>query len=318
MKIKQYRTHFIQALLSIYDLGEAESFFYLILEEKQQLKRIDLALNPDLTFSNAEIQLWNSILEQLQKEIPIQYLLGKTSFYGLDFEVNENVLIPRPETEELVEWIIQSQKVEVISGKLEMGSGKLGEEQSAKLEREQQIRKINILDIGTGSGCIAIALSKNLPNAEVFAVDVSEKALATAQKNAISNQVEVNFIQADILTINDLEKLASSNFHLPTSFDLIVSNPPYVRELEKKEIKKNVLDNEPHLALFVADSDALVFYRKIAELAQKNLSPKGQLFYEINQYLGKEMMELLEKMNFQNIELRQDIYGNDRMIRGTR
>ena len=308
MKIKQYRTHFIQALLSIYDLGEAESFFYLILEEKQQLKRIDLALNPDLTFSNAEIQLWNSILEQLQKEIPIQYLLGKTSFYGLDFEVNENVLIPRPETEELVEWIIQSQKVEVRSGKLEMGSGKLGEEQSAKLEREQQIRKINILDIGTGSGCIAIALAKNLPNAEVFAVDVSEKALATAEKNAIINEVNVTFLKKNILETDDLEQ----------QFDLIVSNPPYVRELEKKEIKKNVLDNEPHLALFVDDSDALVFYRKIAELAQKNLSPKGQLFFEINQYLGKEMMELLEKMNFQNIELRQDIYGNDRMIRGTR
>lgn len=307
MKIKQYRTHFIQALLSIYDLGEAESFFYLILEEKQQLKRIDLALNPDLTFSNAEIQLWNSILEQLQKEIPIQYLLGKTSFYGLDFEVNENVLIPRPETEELVAWIIQGQKVEVRSGKLEMGSGKLGEEQSAKLEREQQIRKINILDIGTGSGCIAIALAKNLPNAEVFAVDVSEKALATAQKNAIINEVNVTLLKKNILETDDLEQ----------QFDLIVSNPPYVRELEKKEIKKNVLDNEPHLALFVADSDALVFYRKIAELAQKNLSPKGQLFYEINQYLGKEMMELLEKMNFQNIELRQDIYGNDRMIRGT-
>ena len=308
MKIKQYRTHFIQALLSIYDLGEAESFFYLILEEKQQLKRIDLALNPDLTFSNAEIQLWNSILEQLQKEIPIQYLLGKTSFYGLDFEVNENVLIPRPETEELVEWIIQSQKVEVRSGKLEMGSGKLGEEQSAKLEREQQIRKINILDIGTGSGCIAIALAKNLPNAEVFAVDVSEKALATAEKNAIINEVNVTFLKKNILETDDLEQ----------QFDLIVSNPPYVRELEKKEIKKNVLDNEPHLALFVDDNDALVFYRKIAELAQKNLSPKGQLFFEINQYLGKEMMELLEKMNFQNIELRQDIYGNDRMIRGTR
>lgn len=308
MKIKQYRTHFIQALLSIYDLGEAESFFYLILEEKQQLKRIDLALNPDLTFSNAEIQLWNSILEQLQKEIPIQYLLGKTSFYGLDFEVNENVLIPRPETEELVEWIIQSQKVEVRSGKLEMGSGKLGEEQSAKLEREQQIRKINILDIGTGSGCIAIALAKNLPNAEVFAVDVSEKALATAQKNAIINEVNVTLLKKNILETDDLEQ----------QFDLIVSNPPYVRELEKKEIKKNVLDYEPHLALFVADNDALVFYRKIAELAQKNLSPKGQLFFEINQYLGKEMMELLEKMNFQNIELRQDIYGNDRMIRGTR
>jgi release factor glutamine methyltransferase len=283
MKIKQYRTHFIQELSSIYDLGEAESFFYLILEEKQQLKRIDLALNPDLIFSNEEIQLWNSILEQLQKEIPIQYLLGKTSFYGLEFEVNPAVLIPRPETEELVEWIIQSQKSEVRS------------------------QNVKILDIGTGSGCIAISLAKNIVNAEVFAIDVSKKALATAKKNGEINQVKVTFLEKNILETDDLEQ----------QFDIIVSNPPYVRELEKQEIKKNVLDNEPHLALFVADNDALIFYRKIAELAQKNLSPKGQLFFEINQYLGIEMLILLEKMNFKNIELRQDIYGNDRMIKGT-
>jgi release factor glutamine methyltransferase len=298
MKIKNYRTQFIQELSPIYDAGEAESFFYLILEEKNHLKRIDLALNPDLTFSDDEIQLWNSILEQLKLEIPVQYLLGKTSFYGLDFEVNENVLIPRPETEELVEWIIQSQKSEVRGQKLGVGSP-----------------MIKILDIGTGSGCIAVSLVKNIPNAQVFAIDVSEKALATAQKNAVINEVEVNFIKTDILKTNDLEKLPISHFPLPTKFDIIVSNPPYVRELEKLEIKKNVLDNEPHLALFVDDNNALVFYRKIAELAQKNLSPNGQLFFEINQYLGKEMVELLEKMNFKNIELRKDIYGNDRMMK---
>ena len=291
INIKDYRTQFIQELTSIYDIGEAESFFYLILEEKQKLKRIDLALNPDLTFSNEEILIWNSILEQLKKEIPIQYLLGKTSFYGLEFEVNENVLIPRPETEELVDWIIESQKLEVKSGKLEDGS-----------------RKIRILDIGTGSGCIAISLAKNIPNAQVFAIDVSDKALTTAQKNAEINEVNVAFISKNILETNDLEQ----------QFDIIVSNPPYVRELEKEEIKKNVLDNEPHLALFVEDNDALIFYRRIAELAQKSLSPNGQLFFEINQYLGKEMIDLLEKMGFRNIELRQDIYGNDRMIRGMR
>ena len=300
MNIKDYRTNFIQELLPIYDIGEAESFFYLILEEKQKLKRIDLALNPDLTFSNEEILIWNLILEQLKKELPIQYLLGKTSFYGLEFEVNKNVLIPRPETEELVEWIIQGQKLEVRSGKL-----------------QDKSRNINILDIGTGSGCIAIALAKNITNVQVFAIDVSEKALATAQKNAKSNQVEVQFIKTDILKINDLEKLPNSHFSLPTCFDIIVSNPPYVRELEKQEIKKNVLDNEPHLALFVDDNDALIFYRKIAELAQKNLSQNGQLFFEINQYLGKEMIDLLEKMGFKNVELRQDIYGNDRMIQAT-
>lgn len=280
MKIKEYRTQFIQELTPIYDDGEAESFFYLILEEKNQLKRIDLALHPDLVFSEGEIVIWNSILEQLKKEIPIQYLLGKTSFYGLDFEVNENVLIPRPETEELVEWIIESQKPKVKS------------------------QNIRILDIGTGSGCIAISLAKNLSNAQVFAIDVSKNALATAQKNAENNSVNVTFIHQNILETEDLQQ----------QFDIIVSNPPYVRNLEKEEIKKNVLDNEPHLALFVADNDALIFYKKIAELAQQHLSENGQLFFEINQYLGKEMIDLLEKMNFKNIELRKDIYGNDRML----
>ena len=298
MNIKNYRTHFIQELSAIYDSGEAESFFYLILEEKQKLKRIDLALNQELTFSKDEVVLWNSILKQLKKEVPVQYLLGKTSFYGLDFEVNSSVLIPRPETEELVDWIIQSQKLEVRSGKL-----------------KEKSKMISILDIGTGSGCIAISLAKYIPNAQVFAIDISEEALATAQKNAIKNQVEVDFIKTDILKTDDLKDLPASSFHLPTKFDIIVSNPPYVRELEKQEIKKNVLDNEPHLALFVKDNDALIFYRIIAELAQKKLSPNGELFFEINQYLGPEMIELLEKMNFKNIELRKDIYGNDRMIK---
>lgn len=283
MQIKNYRTQFIQALLPIYDSGEAESFFYLILEEKKQLRRIDLALQPDLAFSDKDMPVWNSILEQLKLEIPVQYLLGKTHFYGLEFEVNENVLIPRPETEELVDWIIQ---------------------EDLKIER---FKNLKILDIGTGSGCIAISLAKNIPNAEVFAIDISEKALETAQKNAEINQVNVTFIHKNILGTEDLEQ----------QFDIIVSNPPYVRNLEKEEIKKNVLDNEPHLALFVEDNNPLVFYRKIAELAQQSLSPNGQLFFEINQYLGKEMIALLEKMNFKNIELRKDIYGNDRMIKSS-
>lgn len=284
MKIKEYRSYFIHELTPIFDEGEAESFFYLILENKQQLKRIDLALQSDLTFSVDQIKVWNIILEQLKQEIPIQYLLGKTSFYGLDFEVNPAVLIPRPETEELVDWIIKSNVAA----------------QASKI--------IKILDIGTGSGCIAISLAKNIPDAQVFAIDVSAEALATAQKNAEINKVQVTFINKNILETTDLEQ----------QFDIIVSNPPYVRNLEKEEIKKNVLDNEPHLALFVQDNDALIFYRKIAELAQENLSENGQLFFEINQYLGQEMMELLEEMNFKNIELRKDIYGNYRMLLGTK
>jgi len=227
-----------------------------------------------------DIKNWNLILEQLKKEIPIQYLLGSTSFYGLNFEVNSDVLIPRPETEELVDWIIKD----------------------CLIFRNDVTLKI--VDIGTGSGCIAISLAKNLPNAQVFAIDVSGKALATAKKNAELNNVEVTFIQKNIL------ETASLDFQ----FDIIVSNPPYVRNLEKVEINKNVLDNEPHLALFVDDNDALVFYRKIAELAQKSLSKNGQLYFEINQYLGKETVALLENLGFENLELRKDIYGNDRMI----
>lgn len=280
MKIKNYKLLFIKELLPLYDEAEAESFFYIILENKHNLKRIDLALHIDLEFSEAEIEIWNTIKEKLQLEIPIQYILGTTSFFGLEFEVNENVLIPRPETEELVDWIIQ------------------------KAESRGQNSEFKILDIGTGSGCIAISLAKNLSNAKVFAIDVSEKALQTAQKNAEVNDVNVTFIQKNILETKDL---------LDT-FDIIVSNPPYVRNLEKHEIKKNVLNYEPHLALFVDDNDALIFYRKIAELAQKNLSQNGQLYFEINQYLGKETFDLLQNMNFKNIELKKDIYGNDRMI----
>ncbi len=283
MKIKQYRELFIKTLSPIHGEGEAESFFYLILEAKHQLKRIDLALRPELEFSDLEISMWESILDQLKLEIPIQYLLGQTSFYGLEFEVNPAVLIPRPETEELADWIIKENIQTQIS------------------------RELEILDIGTGSGCIAISLAKNISNSKVSAVDVSDMALATAKKNAERNEVTVSFINQNILQTDDLGK----------TYDIIVSNPPYVRNLEKQEIKKNVLDNEPHLALFVEDNDALIFYKKIAELAQKNLALNGQLFFEINQYLGKETVALLSKMDFKNIELRKDIYGNDRMIRAT-
>jgi len=282
MRIKQYRTQFIKELSPFYDAYEAESFFYLILEDKHKLRQIDLALNHELTFSDSDFVVWDSLLAQLKKEVPIQYLLGKTNFYGLDFEVNENVLIPRPETEELVEWIIN---------------------ENSKTDRA---KKIKILDIGTGSGCIAISLAKNIPNAQVFAMDVSKKAIETAKRNAVNNKTDVTFILQDVLNAEELK----------CNFDIIVSNPPYVRNLEKEEIRKNVLDYEPHLALFVEDNDALIFYRKIAGLAQNNLLENGQLYFEINQYLGCEMKDLLEKMNFKSIELRKDIYDNDRMIFG--
>ena len=280
----------LTALSSIYDEQEIESFFYLLLESYQGKKRIDLALNPDMEMDALQLIQWESALSELLNQKPIQYIIGATEFYGLPFMVNENTLIPRPETEELVDWIVAE-------------------------SRNSATGSLKILDIGTGSGCIAISLAKNLPNAEVFALDVSEKALAVAKKNADTNKVKVNFIQADILKINDLVEIPTSNFQLSTNFDIIVSNPPYVRHLEKAEIKPNVLEYEPHLALFVEDSDALIFYRKIAKLAKENLAEKGKLFFEINQYLGKETLELLEKFGFNSTELKKDIYGNDRMTR---
>lgn len=285
MTIKNYKEIFKSELLSIYDQHEIDSFFYIVLEKIHNLKRIDLALNPETIMDGAELKQWKSIVSDLKTEKPIQYILGETEFYGLRFEVNENTLIPRPETEELVALIIK-----------EEGKGK------------KEKRKVEILDIGTGSGCIAISLAKNLPNADVFAIDVSDKALATAKINAEINDVKVTFWLKNILETEDLGQ----------QFDVIVSNPPYVRNLEKAEIKPNVLQYEPHLALFVEDDDALLFYRKIAQLAKKNLNAEGKLYFEINQYLGKETVQLLEDLGFDNVKLIQDIYGNDRMIAAIR
>lgn len=276
MKIREYREQFLNTLTPLFGREEAESFFYLVLEDFRGWKRSDLALQPDASFSPDETPQWDFVLAQLLQEIPIQYILGKAHFFGLVFEVNDHVLIPRPETEELVQWIVNVSP----SGSLK------------------------ILDIGTGSGCIAITLATHLPDADVFAIDVSTSALQMAAWNAQRNNAHVKFIEKDILATGNLDQ----------SFDIIVSNPPYVRELEKAEIKRNVLDHEPHLALFVPDDDALVFYRKIADLALKNLSENGSLFFEINQYLAKKTIDMLEQKGFGYLELRQDIYGNDRMI----
>ena len=283
MLLKQYKNHFFEALNSVHDANEIESFFFILIEYLHNLKRIDLALNPDFEISDEEVLKWEAIISDLKTEKPIQYSIGETWFYDSKFYVNEHTLIPRPETEELVDWIIKTHK------------------------SKDKIDKLAVLDIGTGTGCIPISLKKNIPQAEVFAIDVSEEALKIAHKNAETNQVQINFILQNILETEDLNQ----------NFDVIVSNPPYVRNLEKQEIKKNVLEFEPHLALFVEDTDALLFYRKIAQLALKNLTANGLLFFEINQYLGKETVELLETLGFKNVELKKDIYGNDRMIKCT-
>jgi release factor glutamine methyltransferase len=289
--IKNYKNRFLHALSSLYDEKEIESFFYLTLEKLHQKKRIDLALQPDLAMDETQFSQWETVLSELKTHKPIQYILGETEFYGLPFLVNENVLIPRPETEELVQLILDD----------------------LSIRAQSRSENITILDIGTGSGCIPISLKKNLPSAEVFAIDVSKNALEVAQKNAEINRVEVNFIEANILLTDSLV-LPTRNSQLATLFDIIVSNPPYVRNLEKAEINPNVLEFEPHLALFVEDNDALLFYRKITELAKNHLSENGKLYFEINQYLGKETVALVESYGFNNVQLIKDIYGNDRMI----
>jgi release factor glutamine methyltransferase len=289
--IKNYKNRFLHALSSLYDEKEIESFFYLTLEKLHQKKRIDLALQPDLAMDETQFSQWETVLAELKTHKPIQYILGETEFYGLPFLVNENVLIPRPETEELVQLILDD----------------------LSIRAQSRSENITILDIGTGSGCIPISLKKNLPSAEVFAIDVSKNALEVAQKNAEINRVEVNFIEANILLTDSLV-LPTRNSQLATLFDIIVSNPPYVRNLEKAEINPNVLEFEPHLALFVEDNDALLFYRKITELAKNHLAENGKLYFEINQYLGKETVALVESYGFNNVQLIKDIYGNDRMI----
>ena len=277
MNIREYRAFFLDTLSKAYDTAEAESLFYICLEELKGWKKVDLAMNSNAELDRVELVKWNEVLTQLEQERPIQYIFGNAHFYGLEFFVDENTLIPRPETEELVEWIINENK------------GK---------------KDIKILDIGTGSGCIAITLAKNLPQAKVYAIDVSKDALAKARGNAVRNEVDVTFIEKDILVADSLLE----------SFDVIVSNPPYVRNLEKQEIKNNVLQYEPHLALFVDDNDPLLFYRKIAKLGDESLAANGKIYFEINQYLGPQTVTMLQEEGYKNVILKKDIYGNDRMV----
>lgn len=287
MQLTTYRTQFVNSLSAVVDEAEAQSFFYLVVEKIHQLKRIDLALDPTYTITEAQWQQWESIRLRLLNHEPIQYILGSTSFYGLPFTVNPAVLIPRPETEELVEWILKSFALN----------------RQPTTDNRQQF-----LDIGTGSGCIAISLAKNMPDVHVSALDVSAKALEIAHLNAQQNGVQINFIVQNILETTKLDQ----------RFEVIVSNPPYVREVEKQEIQANVLEHEPHLALFVTDEDPLLFYRKIGELAIDALKPTGSLFVEINQYLGEATVQLFRQIGFTQVELKKDIYGNDRMIRASR
>jgi release factor glutamine methyltransferase len=264
-------------LVGFYPVSEIEGFTRIIFEAVCGFSFTEQIIRRHEKISLTNFERIKAITSRLKNFEPIQYILGETEFYGLKLAVNPSVLIPRPETEELVQWIIKSNLPENIA----------------------------ILDIGTGSGCIALAIKSRLKNAEVFGFDISENALVVARQNAIKNNLDVDFFQADILKLEDSEW---------KKFDVIVSNPPYIRESEKQLIHSNVLNFEPENALFVPDVDPLVFYRAIAFFARKHLADSGMLFLEINENLGFEMNEMLANSGFSEIEIRKDINGKNRMV----
>ncbi len=289
MKISELKSSFRSSLQGLYPSEEVQSFFDMLAEKYLSLSRIQIALKPDAKVSEEASERFEKAILRLKKQEPIQYIIGETEFYGLLFKVNQHTLIPRPETEELVEWIFSEQA-----------------------SATQNAGHVTILDIGTGSGCVAISLAKNLPNSQVHAVDISSEAIKMARQNAVENRVEVDFFQTDILKA---KSLPTGEVQAEKHYDIIVSNPPYVRELEKKQMQPNVLQFEPETALFVQDNDPLLFYRVISRLAKTSLKPGGTLFFEINEHFGNEVAELLKEEGFTKIEVKQDIYGKDRMVK---
>ena len=271
-KVSNILSYFRQELSAVADEREITSWYYISMDYLLVYNRSDCIINSNQVLNKSQLSKIKQIVAELKTHKPIQYIFGKTEFYGLKIKVNEHTLIPRPETEQLVDWILKENFVAA-------------------------------LDIGTGSGCIPIALAKHT-DAKVLAIDVSEDALLIAEENAKNNEVEINFIHQDILQTNSLQKV-----------DLIVSNPPYVLESEKEKMQENVLDYEPELALFVEDKNPLIFYKKIASLAINFLNDNGKLFFEINEQFGQETIEILTDIGFVNIELKKDMNDMDRMIK---
>ena len=291
--IKDVFLSFQQGLNEVYDSRETEAIAMVVLEEITGLSRAKIKAFPEEEITGEALKKLDAILVELKTGRPVQYILGTTEFYGLNFLVNPATLIPRPETEELVEWVLLESK---------------------KLKVELK-KSLSVLDIGTGSGCIAISLKKNLPDALVTAIDISTDALHTAAQNAVINDVKVDFIEQDILRVDKsespvspkVEKNLSCNTQHPV-FDIIVSNPPYVTLEDKLQMHQNVTGFEPHTALFVPQ-------KAIADYAAGHLFANGLLFFEINENFGKETVELLAHKGFTNIELRKDMSGRDRMIK---
>ena len=269
-----------QKLTTHFEAVELSSIIGMLIEEVSGWNRTQQIIHQNTAFNQAQVDQIEKYTEQLISGKPIQYILGKAWFMGQNFIVNENVLIPRPETEELVEWIISYANI--------------------------KNKKLSILDIGTGSGCISIALKMALPHCEVSALDISKEALKVAHLNANNLNVSIQWMEQNILDTVALEN----------AYDIIVSNPPYIPIREKESMQKQVVNFEPSLALFVPDEDPLIFYRTIAKIAKQSLSKNGQLFFEIHYDQGNAILTLLNELNF-HAELRQDSFGKDRMIRAS-
>lgn len=269
-------------LRDLYTQSELTSLVRIILKEVFNINYFGIDYDKINNLSSSEAGKVEDIVSRLKMNEPIQYILGNTEFYGLCFKVNQNVLIPRPETEELVEWIIS----------------------------EITIEQPTILDIGTGSGCIAVTLAKKLSSAKVHAWDISEGALMVAEENAILNDVNVQFTKQDILSVKNISQIGK--------FDVIVSNPPYVMESEKETMEESVLLYEPHKALFVTDKNPLLFYEIISELSKDLLKENGVIYFELNRIYGDAIAQMLLGKGYRNVELRKDISGNIRMIRGVK
>ncbi len=284
--------HILESIVEIYEPSEAVSIAAIVLEDAFGIKPKQISDNQKLT--KEQQQELDAIIARLLTHEPVQYVLGKTVFYGLPLKVNPNVLIPRQETEELVAWVL-----ETVDGERRTVDG------AAVHRPPSTVRRF--LDIGTGSGCIPIAIKKKRPGLEVHALDVSAGALETASENAALNDAEVNFHQVDILDEKQWEALPM--------FDVIASNPPYITEDEKDILPKNVVDYEPHLALFSGGNDAQRFIKKIADFAVLHLHPGGFLFFETNEFYASDSQQILKEKGFTEVELQKDLNGKERMIR---
>ena len=298
--VKDIRKYYCDQLCSIYDKDEANAMILILFEHYFNIDRVKMALEPDIRLSESEMLKIHFAVKDLLKNKPIQYIIGETELCELKFKVNEDVLIPRPETAEMIYKIVNKSTSQQVNKSTSQSQCQCQCQSSTA--KSQKL----ILDIGTGSGCIAISLAKMLPEAQVYALDISEKALVVAKENAKINDVNITFIHEDILT--------QTQTLTQTKFDIIVSNPPYVRELEKSGMRDNVLKWEPHNALFVSNNNPLIFYRSILEFAKSHLKENGEIWFEINEFLGKEMIDLCHELGFSDVEIYEDFREKERIM----